>query len=396
MPESSAILLHRHFSKLSDDTLRLCATHFDEGTLKVPDNHQALVGRNCSEVTSQGVDELLTTLLEDIPEDKHRLLNSTEKNQMELALLMKEDTLACMSKFSEHDRSIVVKALDIPESSPHAICEQIYINGLDAYLSQLAQHNKLEPLAKEFGVRAGAEDAVEQIIDQVFPPPASMAEPKKPEKPPPKKKDPVRKEPPRPPAKKEKVVVEKRWTPSPPTEEKLSYTEQMTLIRNTRPPLQKGISLDDIQNMYWVEELRQFCKDHQLKAGGKKSALNQVVFKYLNSGDVPNKQKRKVGALDMPGAKKTKLAAINEQPPPQPPEPQGDAAYQDAEDEEQMLHQEEPVNEADNNTAPHEYDAHPEHTDGTMAMPEEDPQADDPGPETAEVSDAGCKAADSE
>ena len=55
---------------------------------------------------------------------------------------------ACMSKFSEHDRSIVVKALDIPESSPHAICEQIYINGLDAYLSQLAQHNKLEPLAK--------------------------------------------------------------------------------------------------------------------------------------------------------------------------------------------------------------------------------------------------------
>ena len=42
MPESSAILLHRHFSKLSDDTLRLCATHFDEGTLKVPDNHQGV------------------------------------------------------------------------------------------------------------------------------------------------------------------------------------------------------------------------------------------------------------------------------------------------------------------------------------------------------------------
>ena len=53
-----------------------------------------------------------------------------------------------MEKFSESEQAIIVKALDIPESTPHAICEQIYINGLDAYLSQLAQHNKLEPLAK--------------------------------------------------------------------------------------------------------------------------------------------------------------------------------------------------------------------------------------------------------
>ena len=71
----------------------------------------ALVGRNCSEVTSQGVDELLTTLLEDIPEDKHRLLNSTEKNQMELALLMKEDTLVCCWGFASGSRGAVLVRL---------------------------------------------------------------------------------------------------------------------------------------------------------------------------------------------------------------------------------------------------------------------------------------------
>ena len=43
MPESSAVLLYRHFNKLSDDTLRLCATHF-AATFKAPDNHAGMHG----------------------------------------------------------------------------------------------------------------------------------------------------------------------------------------------------------------------------------------------------------------------------------------------------------------------------------------------------------------
>lgn len=37
-----------------------------------------------------------------------------------------------------------------------------------------------------------------------------------------------------------------------------------TLVVPLCIPLQ-GISLDDIQNTYWVDELRAFCKDHNLK-----------------------------------------------------------------------------------------------------------------------------------
>lgn len=300
MHEPSEALLRKSFSKLSLETLRICASCIDASHIH-RDGHVALVARNCREVIAQGVEELLTGLLEDVPEEKHRLLSSIDKTQEELTMLLIEDTLGCLQYLSENDQKIIARALDIAETSPNSICEQIFLNGLDAFLSKLAKQHKLEPLAKEFGVHANAEDAVEQIIEQVFPPSSAVDAQEQSNLEVPKQETQAKKE------------IPAKGEPKAASPERISHTHQTSSIRNSRPPLQKGIALDDIQNLYWVGELRQFCKEHSLKGNGKKSHLNRLVFNFLNTGETPDRPKRR-GAVEGSRSKRPK--------PPAPVEPQ--------------------------------------------------------------------------
>lgn len=297
MRESPVYTLRHHFERLKDDALHSALSHFTQYNSKT---HKELVDGNCGEVISQGVNELLSSLLEDIPEDKSLLLAVTKRSQAELAKSLKSDLLGCMQRMGPEERKIIIKALDISDSKPQAICEQILINGLDAYLSQLLHHHKLEPIAKAFGVEASAEDAVEQIIDQVFPPPDAVGEVLTHKK----------KEPAKPAAPKPKAAP-KPLPPPPPPSERLSLADQNDFLRSTRPPLQKGITLEDIQNMYWLDELKKFCRENSIKCQPKKALLNRAVFQFVNSGQVPvvKAPGKRRGAGGLQAKKKARLAA---------------------------------------------------------------------------------------
>jgi hypothetical protein len=56
-------------------------------------------------------------------------------------------------------------------------------------------------------------------------------------------------------------------------------------IRKTRPPLEKGINLFDLQNKYWCNELRHFCGRNGLKTYMKKSDMDHVICVLLNDGE---------------------------------------------------------------------------------------------------------------
>eukprot|EP01004_Peranema_trichophorum_P004913 NODE_3802_length_1283_cov_119.481897_g3330_i0.p1 GENE.NODE_3802_length_1283_cov_119.481897_g3330_i0~~NODE_3802_length_1283_cov_119.481897_g3330_i0.p1 ORF type:complete len:321 (+),score=68.15 NODE_3802_length_1283_cov_119.481897_g3330_i0:72-1034(+) len=279
--------LRKCLSRVNKKTLRQIALHFDPNFKS--ETHADLVDKNVNEVTQQGVDELISSLLEDNPPEKEKLLASCRKSEDELRTWMKSDMQGCIEKLNDNERAIIIAALDLQDSSPTAICEQIYINGLDAYLSDLLQNGKLEPLAKEMRIDPSSEDVVEQIIDQVFPPPEPEVNNSK------KKEEKIKDQPKK---KKEEKVREREESISPPPkrqqrDEKLPYDTKMEAVRQTRPPLQKGISVEDLQNYYWVDELKAFAKTNGLKCASKKSELNRAVWKFLNCGEVPVQKVKK-------------------------------------------------------------------------------------------------------
>lgn len=267
--QAAADCLKGSLTKISDATLTACVKFFTPGLSSK--DHEELVARAFEEIVSQAIQELFVSLVED-PIDKQQLLGGvTEENFVET---MKEDLQGAINQFSVANCVIMGKILDIADTSPSSISEQLFINGLDAFLSALSKKNKMDPLAREFKVDATAEDAIEQIIDFVFPfpendSPAEVSLSGKQDK---KRK-----------AASENGTPLKVQVP----ENHVSSAEK---IRSTRPLLEKGIAASDLQNLYWLEELREFCRQHGLKSNGKKSDLNRLVFNFLNNDATPTKK----------------------------------------------------------------------------------------------------------
>eukprot|EP00697_Spironema_sp_BW2_P016658 gnl/Spiro4/8035_TR4231_c0_g1_i1.p2 gnl/Spiro4/8035_TR4231_c0_g1~~gnl/Spiro4/8035_TR4231_c0_g1_i1.p2 ORF type:complete len:217 (-),score=77.11 gnl/Spiro4/8035_TR4231_c0_g1_i1:87-737(-) len=57
--------------------------------------------------------------------------------------------------------------------------------------------------------------------------------------------------------------------------------EAKQAILRKRPALSKGITAEDLRDFYWVEELRQFCKEEHIKCTGKKSELINRVLEHV-------------------------------------------------------------------------------------------------------------------
>eukprot|EP00178_Gracilaria_changii_P009653 TRINITY_DN28109_c0_g1_i1.p1 TRINITY_DN28109_c0_g1~~TRINITY_DN28109_c0_g1_i1.p1 ORF type:complete len:121 (-),score=31.10 TRINITY_DN28109_c0_g1_i1:70-432(-) len=78
-------------------------------------------------------------------------------------------------------------------------------------------------------------------------------------------------------------------------------------ILTERPKLKKGITLDDIQNCYWKDEIEGALKQNGIPTSGKKAVLNQRLFDFLNHGikPAPKTPKKKKAAAK----KKSKKAA---------------------------------------------------------------------------------------
>jgi len=51
-----------------------------------------------------------------------------------------------------------------------------------------------------------------------------------------------------------------------------------------KQPIEKGVTYDDIFQHYYVEEVKDWCKAHNLKSSGKKSELIKRILDYLDGG----------------------------------------------------------------------------------------------------------------
>jgi len=62
------------------------------------------------------------------------------------------------------------------------------------------------------------------------------------------------------------------------------------------PPLsniQKGVSRDDLHNLYNVTDLQQWCKENAVYHMGKKSVLIKRILMFLETGEKPATPKKK-------------------------------------------------------------------------------------------------------
>eukprot|EP00667_Euglena_gracilis_P012360 EG_transcript_12696 len=305
-PSPSEKLLIQKLSQISPSVLLEMVSHFQPGVKS--QDVTTLVRRNCQEVRKQAIEELFSTLLGELPEDKQQLLTDTGRKEEELQAHMVEDLMGFLESLSEESKEVLKKALDIQEKSPAAICEQLFINGLDAYLSSLGRERKLDRVAREFHVHPGDDDAIEQIIDCIFPPPAPAIVPSAktppaqtpltqppPSKAPPSKATPTKaaqphsQKPAPTPATKENAAPRPVGRPPAKQPDVAPKDQKKEEIIRTRPPLQKGITAEDLRDKYWVDELKQFCKEHEIKCTGlKKAQVQKLVLTFLNEGQRPS------------------------------------------------------------------------------------------------------------
>eukprot|EP01012_Entosiphon_sulcatum_P040780 TRINITY_DN544_c0_g1_i1.p1 TRINITY_DN544_c0_g1~~TRINITY_DN544_c0_g1_i1.p1 ORF type:complete len:213 (-),score=49.83 TRINITY_DN544_c0_g1_i1:86-640(-) len=61
-----------------------------------------------------------------------------------------------------------------------------------------------------------------------------------------------------------------------------------------RPKLRKGITAQELQNYYWVEELKKFLEDEKIPHTGTKKVLIKRVLDHLNEGTVKHPPPRNV------------------------------------------------------------------------------------------------------
>jgi len=62
------------------------------------------------------------------------------------------------------------------------------------------------------------------------------------------------------------------------------------------PPLsniKKGITKEDLHNLYNLTDLQQWCKEQNIDHSGKKSLVIHRVFSYLETGELPIKKEPK-------------------------------------------------------------------------------------------------------
>mmetsp|Transcript_118885 Transcript_118885/g.167025 ORF Transcript_118885/g.167025 Transcript_118885/m.167025 type:complete len:117 (+) Transcript_118885:48-398(+) len=88
--------------------------------------------------------------------------------------------------------------------------------------------------------------------------------------------------------------------------------DQKKKIIADRPKLKKGISLEDIQNNYWREEIVEVLKQNGIPSGAKKSVLNQRLYDFLSTGQKPAPKapkRKKAAASKKKKSKKAKDAA---------------------------------------------------------------------------------------
>jgi len=83
------------------------------------------------------------------------------------------------------------------------------------------------------------------------------------------------------------------------------------------PPLgniKKGITKEDLHNLYNVTDLQEFCKKEGLDHNGKKSLVIKRILNYLETGEKPAKKPGKKGKK---GSKKkgSELAESNSDKP---------------------------------------------------------------------------------
>lgn len=67
-------------------------------------------------------------------------------------------------------------------------------------------------------------------------------------------------------------------------EEKAEKGKASEELKANRKPIESGITADDLLQQYFIDELRQYCKDNGLTVGGKKSLIIKRIMSFL-AGD---------------------------------------------------------------------------------------------------------------
>jgi len=65
-----------------------------------------------------------------------------------------------------------------------------------------------------------------------------------------------------------------------------------------KKPIEKGVTYDDIFQHYYVTEVREWCKAHDLKTAGRKKVLINRILEYLNGDDAEDGEESKKKSKD--------------------------------------------------------------------------------------------------
>eukprot|EP01012_Entosiphon_sulcatum_P014689 TRINITY_DN1969_c0_g1_i1.p1 TRINITY_DN1969_c0_g1~~TRINITY_DN1969_c0_g1_i1.p1 ORF type:complete len:335 (-),score=69.40 TRINITY_DN1969_c0_g1_i1:14-1018(-) len=328
--------LETKISKCSDEALRAITSSCAEEATR-----QERIDSFCETVLRRGVSELVTGPDALMGENATLFLQLTSHSVDSLTAVLAEVGVPFLKRMDSDAFGHLAVALDLkPSDELDFACqalEQIYINGLDSTLTA-AEADVRKLLAKDLG---SDRSEVEDIIDCIFPPPKppvpspGQVEHEDPDPPhesakakekeergkhqeklkEKERKEKEKKEKAREKERKEKEKQkerQKKRSDSSSDEDRKKrgskekppkfYTrdEQYEHIRKTRPPLAAGITLDQLQNNYWVDELKAFCREKELKATGKKTELIKRVFAHFRESSTTSEPKAKRRRQDTP------------------------------------------------------------------------------------------------
>eukprot|EP01006_Ploeotia_vitrea_P021113 TRINITY_DN53457_c0_g1_i1.p2 TRINITY_DN53457_c0_g1~~TRINITY_DN53457_c0_g1_i1.p2 ORF type:complete len:384 (+),score=56.89 TRINITY_DN53457_c0_g1_i1:56-1207(+) len=321
--------LSAHILPLLNQVDPQCLKYFiQESSQSITDEELGVVEQFIQIAVGAAVDELWTLA---VSVSECETLFGTMKNRMKTNLQSEVTTL------HEDQRQFLRTTLDVElrqdGNIEMAIVEQLLINGFDGVLAsrkpsveeqttepdtqaKSERLDNLKKMAKALNVETEEQqiedEIVEAMIDVLFPTDVSnmdnthymelLAEKKaenankqatkisqRGKK---KKNDETKRKQPKRSQQKPKATETKR-TPNKKTKSAVNKTStsRPNTSKMQRPPLKKGVTVDDLQNYYWLGELKEFCKTNSLRAVGKKSILNKRICLFLNEGVVEGPKK---------------------------------------------------------------------------------------------------------
>lgn len=194
----------------------------------------------------------LKLIFQDIEMKLHSNIKKNEIRELFFSKIEEEGLEILLKKLNKTTLEEFIKVLKFQTDATNVneladdINDEIYYNGARFILNNLSM-NELKEILKNLNISNKSNDKnilIDKILSLEFPGVFTHEEEKE---------------------KKKKKL------------EKLSTNEKRKQLEKIRPKIEKGITRDELQQYYWSDEIKSYCKENGIKVDTKKEMIKKII-----------------------------------------------------------------------------------------------------------------------